>query len=228
MSNKLIDIYDKLYNDSIQKIKLNEYELDDLIDSPYDKRRGITLVIRPNEHVRHRILQFLNTLRAIEPEQYYYPYSDMHITVSSIIPCHDGFDLDQIAIENYIDLIQKYLPLKNNIEINFKGITASSSCIMIQGFPQQNILDELRNSLRIAFKNSSLKQSIDQRYALQTAHVTVVRFTKPFRKKEEFMKVLENFKDYDFGMTTIDEMELVFNDWYLSEKFVKTLFRFKL
>jgi 2'-5' RNA ligase len=99
---------------------------------------------------------------------------------------------------------------------------------MIQGFPQQPVLDELRNNLRTAFKTSSLQQSIDKRYSLQTAHATVVRFTKPFTAKEEFTKVLENFKDYDFGTATISEMELVYNDWYLREKFSKTLCRFKV
>lgn len=228
MSTELIDIYNKLYNDSIQKIRSNQYEMDDLIDSPLDKGYGVTLVIRPNEHVRHRILNFLSALHVIEPEQYYYPSSDMHITVMPIISCYEGFDLKQITVPEYIDLIHKCLPLQKNIEINFKGITASPSCIMIQGFSQQPVLDELRNSLRTVFKTSSLQQTIDQRYSIRTMHVTVVRFAKPFKAKEEFIKVLEDFKDYDFGTTTINEMELVYNDWYLKDKFVKTLFRFKL
>jgi 2'-5' RNA ligase len=228
MSTELINIYNKFYNDAIQKIRSDQYEMDDLIDSSFDKRFGITLLIRPNEHVKHRIQEFLAALQAIEPEQYYYPSSDIHITVMSIISCYEEFDLNQIVVQDYIDLIRESIPSEKNIEINFKGITASSSCIMIQGFPQQSVLDELRNSLRTAFKTSSLQQSIDKRYSIQTAHATVARFRKLFTSKEKFIKVLENFKDYDFGMATISEMELVYNDWYQREKFVKTLFRFKV
>jgi 2'-5' RNA ligase len=228
MSAELTSSYNKLYNDAIQKIRSDQYETDDLIDSPLDRRLGVTLVIRPDEHVKHRIVEFLTALRAIEPEQYYYPFSDMHITVMSIISCYEGFDLKQIAVQDYFDLIRKDLPSQKNIRISFKGITASPSCIMIQGFPQQSVLDELRNSVKTAFKTSSLQQSIDKRYSIQTAHVTVVRFTKPFTAKEEFIKVLEDFKDYDFGTATISEMELVHNDWYQRENFVKTLFRFKV
>jgi 2'-5' RNA ligase len=228
MSAELTSSYNKLYNDAIQKIRSDQYETDDLIDSPLDRRLGVTLVIRPDEHVKHRIVEFLAALRAIEPEQYYYPFSDMHITVMSIISCYEGFDLKQIAVQDYFDLIRKDLPSQKNIRISFKGITASPSCIMIQGFPQQSVLDELRNSVKTAFKTSSLQQSIDKRYSIQTAHVTVVRFTKPFTAKEEFIKVLEDFKDYDFGTATISEMELVHNDWYQRENFVKTLFRFKV
>lgn len=228
MSAELINTYNMLYNDGIQKIRSEQYEMDDQIDLSLEKRRGITLLIRPDEHVRRRMLEFLAALRAIEPEQYYYPPSDMHVTVLSIIGCYDGFDLEQIAVDNYVHLIHQCLRSQRKIRIRFKGITASPSCIMIQGFPQQSVLDELRNCLRTAFKTSSLQQTMDQRYFIQTAHVTVVRFTKSFTAKEQFVKVLEDFKDYDFGETTIDEVELVHNDWYMREKFVKTLFRFNL
>ncbi|CAF1225557.1 unnamed protein product [Adineta steineri] len=145
-----------------------------------------------------------------------------------IIACYEEFDLNQIVVQDYIDLIQKCLSSQKNITIKFKGITASPSCIMIQGFPQQQVLDELRNDMRTVFKASPLQQSIDKRYSLQTAHITVVRFRKPFTAKEEFLKILENFKDYDFGETTINELELVHNDWYLRDNFVKRLFRFKV
>ena len=228
MSAELTSTYNKLYIDGIQKMRSDQYEMDDQIDVSLDKRRGVTLLIRPDEHVRCRILEFLAALRALEPEQYYYPPSDLHVTVMSIITCYDGFDLKQIAVDDYVELIHRCLRSKTKIRISFKGITASPSCIMIQGFPQQPVLDELRNSLRTAFKTSSLQQTIDQRYSIQTAHVTVVRFTKPFTAKEKFIKVLEDFKDYDFGETAISEVELVHNDWYQREKFVKTLFRFNI
>ena len=152
----------------------------------------------------------------------------MHVTVMSIITCYDGFDLEQIAVDDYVNLIHQCLRSQTKIRISFKGITASPSCIMIQGFPQQSVLNELRNSLRAAFKTSSLQQTIDQRYSIQTAHVTAVRFTKLFTAKDKFIEVLEDFKNYDFGETTISEVELVHNDWYQREKFVKTLFRFNI
>ena len=228
LSPSLINIYNKLYEDGIEKLRSDQYVTDDLIDSPLDKRRGIALVIRLNGSVKERIMEFLNALQAIEPNQYYYPPSDIHVTVIAIIDCYEEFDLNQIEIQNYIDVIHESIPSEKTIEISFKGITASPSCIMIQGFPQQSRLDELRNNLRTTFKASLLEQTIDKRYVMQTSHATVVRFTKPFTAKEQFLKVIENYKDYDFGTTTINEMELVYNDWYLKEKFVKTLFRFKV
>lgn len=228
MSEELINIYNKLYNDGMEKIKGDQYQTDNLIASTSDKRFGLALVIRLDEHVKEKILKFLGVLQGIEPHQYYYPSSDIHITVLPIIDCYEGFHYDQIAVQDYIDLIARSVSSLPKMEIDLKGITASPSCIMIQGFPQQSVLDDFRNNLRTAFKSSSLHETIDTRYFLRTAHVTVVRFTQPFVAKEQFVQTLDNFKDYDFGKATISEVELVYNDWYVTDKFVKTLFRFKL
>ncbi|CAF1233508.1 unnamed protein product [Adineta steineri] len=228
MSEELSNIYNKLYIDAIEKIKSDQYVIDHMIDSPLDKRYGLALIIKLDQHVKQQIQTFLSALHAIEPDQYYLPSSDIHITLLPIISCSADFDLNQIFAQDYIDLLRKNLSIEGKLEINFKGITASSSCIMIQGFPQQNILNELRNQLRTLFKTSSLRQTIEERYFLQTAHVTVVRFRKAFTAREEFLKLLEDYKDYDFGTMTVNEIELVYHDWYVREKIVKSLCRFKV
>lgn len=104
---EMIKYYNKLYDDSIKKIELGNYEIDNLIDSPSDKRFGVTLLIRPNIHIKNKIQKFLDELRVIEPDQYYYPNSDIHLTVMSIISCYDGFGLRNITIADYINLIKK-------------------------------------------------------------------------------------------------------------------------
>lgn len=84
----------------------------------------------------------------------------------SIISCYDGFNLDTINLSKYISLIKKSLLNTSHIKIEFKGITASPSCLMIQGFMNDEGLNDMRNELRINFKNSDLQQSIDKRYAI--------------------------------------------------------------
>ncbi|HOV83623.1 MAG TPA: hypothetical protein PLE52_02240 [Paludibacteraceae bacterium] len=224
----LIDHYNELYKDAVQKIQSDDYELDELIDSHTDNRFGITLLARPDKNVKKKIQKFLEKLKQIEPEQYYYPTSDIHVTIMSIITCYNGFNLHQINIQEYIDLIQKSINGFSKFNIEFKGITASPSCVMIQGFPQNNNLTQIRNNLRNNFKNSNLQQSIDKRYKIQAAHSTVFRFKKRLNDKETFLKTIEQFRDYNFGSFSVDTLELVFNDWYQRKKQVKTLYRFKL
>lgn len=224
----LVEHYNNLYKESIQKIKSDDYQTDDLIDSTLDNRFGITLIVRPTISVKNNIQTFLNDLKAIEPDQYYYPESDIHVTVLSIISCYKGFDLAQISILDYVALIKKSITSQKSIEIEFRGITASPSCIMIQGFLSDDTLNDIRDTLRINFKNSNLQQTIDQRYTIQSAHSTVVRFRKRLTKKDDYIKVLDHYRDYYFGTSTINTIELVYNDWYHRKEFVKDLYRLNI
>jgi 2'-5' RNA ligase len=223
----LAEHYNKLYADSIAKIANGEYEIDHLIDSDTDHRFGITLVIRPDAATNNNIQQFLSEAKAMEPDQYYYHNSDIHITLMSIISCYDGFDLKNIQIGDYIQLIQQILSKHKGFKIQFKGLTASPSCILIQGF-LTDTLNEIRDDLRAGFKNSDLQQSIDKRYAIQTAHSTVIRFRSQLEDKDELVQLIEKYRNFDFGTFQVKQIELVYNDWYQREKFVKKLHQFSI
>lgn len=223
----LAEHYHKLYIESVAKILAGRYEIDHLIDSDTDRRLGITLVIRPDAATNGKIQQFLTEVKAIEPDQYYYQNADIHITLMSIISCYEGFDLKDIHVEDYIQLIQKILERHKSFKIQFKGLTASPSCILIQGF-LTDTLNEIRDDLRTGFKNSDLQQSIDKRYAIQTAHATVIRFRSELASVEALLNPIEKYRDFDFGTFEVKQVELVYNDWYQREKFVTKLHVFKL
>jgi len=220
--------YDRLYINAVEKIKNDHYDIDSLIDSSSDNRFGITIVIRPSLNVKNKIQNFLNELKKSNPNQYYYPNSDIHITVLSIISCYDGFDIKTVPISEYAKIIQKSIEGIKDFEIHFKGITASTSAIMVQGFTTDNYLDQLRKNLRLHFKNSGLQQSIDTRYAIQTAHSTVMRFREKITDKEALLKTLEEYRTFDFGKFKVEKIELVHNDWYQRNHLVNQLQTFEL
>ncbi len=212
--------YHQLYNTSIKEISSDNYEIDSWIDSKNDDRFGLSLIIRPSLAIKNEIQKFLNELRGIEPQQYYYPNSDIHITVISVISCYSGLKLSQIKVSEYVKLIGKCLDGLGDMSVSFKGVTASPSCLMIQGFVSDNSLNQLRDRLRYAFKNSDLEQSMDERYLIQTAHTTVFRFKEALLQKEKFLEIVENYRDYDFGTFNVEEIELVYNNWYHQERYV--------
>lgn len=214
----LTEHYNQLYKKSSEAILAGNYTLDSQINNESDSRIGITLLIRPSEEIKANIQLFLNELKGIDPEQYYYPDSDIHITLMSIISCYEGFSLAKIKIQDYIEIIEKSLIDLGKIKIEFRGVTASNSALMIQGFPSNEPLNELRNKLRENFKASTLEQSIDSRYAISTAHSTVVRFQEKLQNPEKLMETVEKFRDYDFGKFTVNKIEFVYNDWYQREE----------
>ncbi|WP_337966683.1 mutarotase [uncultured Flavobacterium sp.] len=210
--------YNELYKKSSEAILAGNYKLDSQINDKSDLRFGITLLIRPSETIKANILFFLNELKAIDPLQYYYPDSDIHITVMSIISCYEGFSLNKITIADYVEIIKKSLIDVNEIKIKFQGITASPSALMIQGFPTDESLNNLRDKLRKNFKQSTLQQSIDSRYAISTAHSTVLRFQEKLQNPKQLIDVAEKFRDFDFGEFKVENIELVYNDWYQREE----------
>lgn len=218
--------YKKLYEESVGKIASDHYEIDNLIESDKDNRFGITLLVRPPIEVKDRIQEFLEIFKKIEPNQYYYPNTDIHITVMSIISCYDGFDIEKIDLPKYIKLIEKCTFEKKEINIAFRGISASPSGIMIQGFMDNNGLNNIRGKLRKEFKNSDLEQSLDKRYSIQTAHTTIIRFKAEIKQKGKFLQALNENINYDFGTFKVNKFELVYNDWYQSEKYVKLIHEF--
>lgn len=221
-------LYHQLYEDAIIKISSDHYDLDPWIHSDHDDRFGLSLVIRPSEAVKKNIEEFLRELSQIEPRQYSYPNSDIHITIISVISCYSGLQKSSIKTSEYVQIIDKYLPNLHNVAIRCEGVTASPSCIMIQGFPINKSINAFRDELRKSFVNSELEQSMDERYLIQTAHATVFRFVKPLQQKEKFLEIVEKYKDHDFGTFEVDSVELVYNDWYHRKASRKTLHKFEL
>lgn len=224
----LAEHYNRLYDESIHQIESDHYEIDSIINLKEDWRFGITLLTRPNAIIKEKIEHFLSDLQKIEPNQYYYPESDLHITILSIISCYTGFKDNQININDYIEIIRKNLANIQPFSITFRGITASPSCIMVQGFYHDDTLNSLRNSLRKDLLKSGLQQSVDQRYLLQTAHSTVVRFKHKLQHKSKFIQLLNNYRDFDFGTFEVDKLELVYNDWYQRKETTKKLHIFEI
>ncbi|MEI8619376.1 hypothetical protein P4S66_00230 [Pseudoalteromonas sp. B129b] len=224
----LKNLYSQMWIDSIDKFKNNDCEIDPLINDPTDMRRGITALSYFDSSVGSKISNFLKELQAIEPEQYYYPKSELHLTILSIISCTTGFKLSNIDVEAYSYIFKEAIKNIDGFKVHYKGITVSPSCILIQGFPDSERLSYLRDSLRVSFKKSKLKSTIDSRYKITTAHTTAVRCMTPFKNSDNLMKVLSKYKEYDFGTLEVNSLELVFNNWYQNLSITNSLSSFKL
>jgi 2'-5' RNA ligase len=206
--------YDAMRQDAFQKLSRGEADLDTLLDSEHDTRRGITLLARPPARITSLIEALLADFQQLEPTQYYYPTSDIHLTILSIISCYQGFTLDAIDPEKYKQAVRTILQHTSPFRIRFTGLTASLGGIIVQGFPEDTGLQSLRNQVRRYFQASGLQQSIDQRYSIQTAHVTVVRFRNKLADPARLRQAVERFEHYNIGSFEVDTLELVYNDWY--------------
>lgn len=222
-------IYDSMWNQSTKEFEKNKFEFDRFLNHPNeDKRTGISLIGKLKDDVLIKILNFIKECESVEPDQFFYHVENIHVTILSIISCVDTFNLTQIDKGKYIEIIREAVKSINPFKILFKGITASPSCVMVQGFPMDNNLHMLRNELRNRFNSSNLNHSMDKRYTLKTAHSTIIRFKNPLRNHEAFIELLNRYRDVEFGMVEFDQVEFVYNDWYMTSSLVKTLKTFGL
>lgn len=206
--------YRKLWEQSLSRFRAGDFEYDPKIDDPGDRRYGLTLLARPDARIQSNVQTLLGQLRELAPDHYYYPSSDLHITVLSIISCQEDFSLDQLELPAYKQLITQAVAELPPFGIRFQGLTASPSCVMIRGYPENHILAQLRDRLRRAFSASGLRHSMDKRYKLTTAHMTAIRFAEKAATEQAFVERLVALKDTDFGQCRIQSLELVGNDWY--------------
>jgi len=206
--------YDAMRATALRQLAQGQAELDPLLDSPLDDRRGITLLARPPAAITAAITAVMADFHTDDPAQYYYPTPDIHLTILSIISCYRRFTLGLVDPQAYREGVCAILRRTRPFAIRFAGFTASAGGIMVQGFPEDDGLQRLRNELRRFFQASGLPQSIDQRYSIQTAHSTVIRFRHPLRDPGAVLAKLARYQHHALGTCTVETLELVYNDWY--------------
>lgn len=211
-------VYDGMWQRFEFASKNNKYELDPyLLDHSHDTRRGITALayLNQGDHTTiDKIADFKNAVQSLEPNQYYHPRDELHLTVLPIISCIPKFSLAEIDITSYIDVFRLALRNTGKIEIKYQGVTASPNCIVVQGFPVSDALEQLRNTLRTRFIEADLRVTFDTRYKQVTAHSSIIRFKTPITHSQQLLALCQQYRNYDFGSIVVEDFELVFNNWY--------------
>lgn len=220
--------YDAMRATAQRQLAQGQADLDLLLDSPLDDRRGLTLLTRPPAAITANIANIIADFQRAEPAQYYYPTPDIHLTILSIISCYRGFTLALIDPQAYREGVGAILSRTRPFTIRFAGFTASAGGIMVQGFPEGDGLQKLRDELRQFFQASGLQQSIDQRYSIQTAHSTVIRFRSPLLNPGAVLAKLARYQHRALGTCTVDALELVYNDWYQRTENTVLLAKYRL
>jgi 2'-5' RNA ligase len=189
--------YDTMRQLAAHQFVHGQAELDPwLTPATLDERRGLTLRARPPAHLIARMQELVAAFQQVEPDQYYHPGPEIHLTISSLISAYPG------------------LAQSSPFTLTYCGVTASPGAILLQGFPQGDTLQQLRTKLKSDVEQAGLSHSIDARYALQTAHATLVRFRAPLRQPAQVANLIHAYQQTFIGSFEVDTLELVYTDWY--------------
>jgi 2'-5' RNA ligase len=221
--------YDEIWEKAEAAFAANAVSLDGhLLDKAQDRRRGATLLIRPSAAVAGSIAEVLAEIAASEPRQYYYGPQELHVTVLSLFTGTEQPQPFFAELPRYREAIDGILAATPYFTIRFDGLTASPAAVLVQGFPEDRTLHDLREALRTAIHAIGLGQNLDRRYRISTAHMTAARFCRPLRDPAGLAGLLRSRRRYDFGVSRVEAIELVQNDWYMSHDRVVPLHTYAL
>jgi 2'-5' RNA ligase len=222
--------YNRLWTETLPSLQGKTIQADsNLSDKLRDSRKGITLIFRPSKKVQALVMTFLREIEQVEPSLYFYKSTELHTTILSIISCSTDFDADGFCFAPYIKALQNSIEPMSPFLIHYRGLTASPEGIMIQGFPEDSTLEKLRNNIREYFRKSHIRNTLDKRYKVHTAHMTCIRFQQPaLKNSDKFIRLLNEYRDLNFGTSEIKDLELVLNDWYMSNEKTEVLKSYSL
>src|SRR3989338_2623024 len=215
--------YDEIFNSSKSSILNNDIDIDaNLSNIADDKRLGLTVLI-PLGDIFQKVI---DQLKQVEPEQYYYPATDAHITVIDFIGGSEDFIFDEKQVEAYKEILEKVLREFSKFNIKFKGLTAGKGAVMAQGFS-----DDTLQKLRAKLREEVNKQGIElkERYKkVVTAHSTIMRFKKKIQNPEALVNKIEELRNSDLSTFEVKKILFVLHDWYNSKEKTKTLAEYNL
>jgi len=222
-------IYEQLWSKTTAAVESGGLRMDPLLrKGTGDPRRGATLVARPDTGVRKRVEAFLREAAAICPGQYFYQPAELHVTVLAVIPGSESWrkEIDRLpACEAALDGVLKR---GRAFALKFRGVTASPEAVLVQGFPQGNILAQLRDDLRKALRDHGVGDNLDRRYKIAAAHLTVMRFSSPEADWRRLFDYLQARRETDFGETRFQSLQLIWGDWCASADTVRVLREYQL
>ena len=223
-----MQIYEKLWHEAVTAFQHGKPQIDThLLDKKNDLRRGVTIVFRPSLPVRNKIKRFLNHLAAVCPNQHFYLPEEFHVTVLSIISGTEFWEKEIRHLDFYRAVIGDVLRRQRSFKVSFRGVTASPGTVMIQGFPRGG-LSKIRDQLRDAFTRNGFGGKLDRRYKISTAHITVMRFSKPVSDLKRLTSLLEENQKTNFGEIKVNRLQLIWGDWYASANIVQKIQEYHL
>ena len=205
-------LYEKIDFEGREAIRNRREMIDPVLNHlEQDKRLELTLLIHIGGTVAGSLKAFMDEMRKLEPDQYFYPESDLHVTVLDLISADQNFERNRLVIDESLELAKSAISGLPPFCIDFNGIITSNAAVLAKGY----YTGGLRN-LRDRLRSIAMEQGFDlrERYQSISAHSTIIRYKSALQNREKFLTTLEKYKRFNIGGLKVNELELVIHDWY--------------
>lgn len=166
-------IREKGYHALLSGISIDNYLVQELNSPGTDMRCGVNLVCYPSDPVVKHIIDIQNYLRSFEPDQYYYPSTDLHLTLVEICHSRTTSDAKRIA-EGILPQINFVLENLSSPKLDSPMLTFSARGVALNFLPSDHTLQNIRCSIRERLRQIGFP--IAARYEATSAHLSLMRY----------------------------------------------------
>jgi hypothetical protein len=220
-----IQLYTDIKERNEQYVASGDIIVDDFLATPEaDKRRGVTLLV-PVPELGEKYQELVTRFVSGEPNQYYYPLSDLHVTVFTFISGTADYVPNDEMNRAFREITKDVLAGIKGIRIDFDGIVFSREAGIICGY-DDDVLIEMRKGIRERLKKKGIP--VLERYESKSSHVTFCRFKERLGNPKSFTATIKKNEAKYFGRYGIKNIHLVQNDWYNSERNRYAIERFEI
>lgn len=103
-----------------------------LLDVDSDSRKGISLII-PINFGKNEYKSLVRMFKVLEPDQYYYPFSDLHITIFDFIKATNEYKQDHNLEKAFVEISEMAVKHIQNLEIILNGVVVTREAGIIKG-----------------------------------------------------------------------------------------------
>jgi hypothetical protein len=208
-----IELYDRIHDSNIGDIGEGRVEIDRyLATAENDPRLGISLII-PIVRNSGRYRELVDRFESVEPDQYYYPFGNLHITIFDFIQGTGSYRRDDLLEKAFLEISREAVEAVGPFAIHFRGVAFSAGAGILRGYDGDALIS-IRRNIRMLLRERGIRN--DERYESESAHVTFTRFRAALRNPSLFLETIEAARAFDLGVEEVSSLELVEHDWYNS------------
>ena len=143
--------------------------------------------------------------------QYYFPKSDIHITVFEFVSSRPDFRKYAGDVQLFDKVAEGVLVNSGRFEIDLIGTVFTRGSGLIAGIDGGRLIG-IRERLRSELKKVGFDPL--ERYRSTSSHISFMAFRNKPKSEGKLLSLIEKTREMDLGSIEVSTIELVEHDWY--------------
>ena len=202
-------VYEHMWNASKAPLARGLIEPDP-IPSEGGRNWGVSAIVRPTEPVLNRLEDAAKEVSELTgPEHAIYDASNLHITLRTLETYRSHVTEKDLLIRQYAGILKEIAHQSGPIRISYRGLTATRTSIIAQGWPLDDTFQTLRERFHKQLARTGLSDGPESNSIRQIAHTSLVVFGGSISSPGSLVDYIEANRTTNYGPTEITKIEIV-------------------